>query len=104
MAKILVAVRGRQDIDLIERGADLARAREGSLAICQLLPAGARLMEELSAQQRMTSLLRQRLGPAAEEVAIFVVIDESGDTLRGCAESWGADEVITRDGKTEPRP
>jgi hypothetical protein len=65
-----------------------------SLAICYELPSGHDgLYDGLSAQRRLTSMLRNVCGRKAEEVAVFVVADREGERVEDYARAWGATEV-----------
>ncbi len=97
MTKLLVAVRGPQDLDTIQRGVDQARRAHAELAVCQVLVGASGPPSGLFAEQRLTAFLREHLAAEAEEIAVFVVSGRPADDVDACALRWGADEVLRWD-------
>ena len=101
MSKVLVALRSPDDVETIRLGAKIMRERGADMAVCQVRASGDDGRSDLALQRRITSRLRSTLGAIAEEVAVFVVGEKSGDDLASIAKTWDAD-VLVSNGNIEP--
>lgn len=95
MSRVLVVIRDPRDLLTIRRGVAVAAVRASELAICQVTDDDH--LADLQHQQVMTRTLRLLLGADAETVAVFVVSGRVGDDAASCAESWGADVIVSWD-------
>lgn len=98
--RVLVALRSADDAASMRLGAKISRERSAEMAVCQVRPRDDDSRSDLIVQQRITITLRATLGTVAEDVAVFVVGESSGDDLASVAKNWQAD-VLVRDGNLE---